>query len=104
MTGGEVSGGAAERARKNLTLILQRLSSVGQATVATGLSLSEATVSRFKAEQAEQFSKILAILGLKVVPEHVRCYEPKQIEAVLALAKALLAQIESADQLVWEDE
>lgn len=65
--------------------------------------MSESTVSRFKAEQAEPFAKLLAALGLKVVPEHVRCYEPKQIEAVLALAKARLAQIESAEALQWDD-
>jgi len=95
---------AAERAKKNLTLIFQRLASVGGATVAEKLNVSESTVSRWKSEGAEQCARILAELGLKIVPEHVKCYEPKQIEAILALAKARLERIETTEQLVWEDE
>lgn len=93
----------AERARKNLALILTRLSSVGQANVAEALQVSESLISKAKSGDLELFAKMLACVGIKCVPAHVRCYEPKQIEAVLALAKARLAQIESAEQLQWEE-
>lgn len=93
----------AERARKTVALIFRRLASAGQASLAEKLSVSESTVSRWKSEQAEQCARILAELGLKVVPETMRCYEPSQMEAILALAKARLAQIEHAEQLAWDD-
>jgi len=95
---------ADERSRKSLSLIIQRLASVGGATVAENLKVSESTISRWKSEGAEQCARILAELGIKCVPEHVKCYEPKQIEAILALAKARLERIETTEQLVWEDE
>lgn len=98
-----MSDATHERARKNLTLILQRLASVGQVAVAEGLSVSEATVSRFKAEQAEQLCKTLAILGLKVVPEAMRCYKPETIAAIFHLAKAHFAEIEKPEQLAWDE-
>ncbi len=74
----------------------------GQARLAETLGVSEATVSRWKAEQAEQAARILTELGIKCVPDHVRCYEPKQMEAILALAKARLAEIETTEQLAWD--
>lgn len=98
----ELSDEMLARSRKNQTLVLQRLASVGQAPIAQGLGVSEATISRWKSEQSEQTAKMLALLGLKVVPATMQCYEPKQIGAILALAKARLAQIETPSELEWE--
>jgi DNA-binding transcriptional regulator YdaS (Cro superfamily) len=92
-----------ERARKTLSLIFQRLSSVGQARLAEQLSLSEASVSRWKSEQAEVCAKALAALGLKVVPEEMRCYHPKKIDAILVLAKAHLEGMNGAESLAWDE-
>ena len=92
-----------ERAQKNQTLILSRLQSVGQAKLAEALQTSESTISRWKAEQIEQTAKALAVLGLKVVPTDVRCFDPRQIDAILQLAKLKLSEIDGADQLVWTD-
>lgn len=91
-----------ETTRKGLALIFQRLASVGQATLAERTGLSESTVSRWKSEQAEQCLRILSELGIKIVPAHAKCYEPKQMEAILALAKARLSQIETTEQLQWD--
>lgn len=93
----------AERARKNLALILTRLSSVGQARVAEALEVSESTVSKMKGGDLEMLARMLAALGIKCVPDHVKCYEPKQMEAILALAKAQLEGIESVEELQWEN-
>lgn len=93
----------AERSRKNFTLILQRLSSLGQGSLAAGLGVSEASISRWKTEQAEQCAKALALLGLKVVPIEMRCFDPQRIGAILELAKAHLAEIEKPEQLAWEE-
>jgi hypothetical protein len=92
-----------ERAQKNQTLILTRLQSVGQARLAEALNTSESTVSRWKAEQIEQCARALSALGLKVVPTEARCFDPKQIEAILQLAKLKMSEIEGADQLMWND-
>lgn len=92
-----------ERARKNQTLILERLASVGQAKLAETLKTSESTISRWKAEQVEQCAKALSALGLKVVPTEARCFDPKHIDAILQLAKLKMSEIEGPDQLVWTD-
>lgn len=67
-------------ARNSQTLILQRLSSVGQKPVADALAVSEATISRMKAEGVESFTAFLGCLGLKVVPAENVCYPPEHIE------------------------
>lgn len=92
-----------ERARKNLQAIFQRLSSVGQAQLASTLNVSEATISRWKSEQAEQCARALSALGLKVVPVDMRCFDPKKIDAILQLAKSHLAEIEKSEQLAWDE-
>jgi hypothetical protein len=80
-----------------------RLSSVGQARAAEALQTSESTISKLKSGELEMLAKLLAAIGVKCVPEHLRCYEPKQMEAILTLAKARLAQIDSTEQLAWEE-
>ncbi len=92
-----------ERARKNLSAILHGLASVGQVRIAEGLGTSEATVSRWKETQAEQCARALALMGLKVVPETMRCFDQAQIGAILTLAKSHMAQIENTEQLAWDE-
>lgn len=101
---GDILSTWPERARKNLALILTRLSSVGQAEVAKSLEVSESLISKAKSGDLELVAKILARCGIKCVPSHLRCYEPKQMEAILVLAKERLAQIESAEDLARDDE
>lgn len=100
---GESSDDRVLRARKNLAAIFQRLSEVGQSVVAQRLSVSDATISRWKTEEGELAAKILAELGLKVVPIGLKCFDPAKIGAILQLAKAHLADIEGPEQLSWEE-
>ena len=92
-----------ERSRKNLQVVLQRFGSVGQVTVADALKVSEATISRWKAEEAERCAAILAKLGLKIVAIEARCFDPKQIGAILTLAKERMNQFENPDSLEWDE-
>lgn len=92
-----------ERSRKNGSAILQRLVSVGQSEVARELNLSESTVSRMKGGEIDQMAKMLAVLGLKTVPIEMKCFNPKDIDALLTLAKSKLSEIEHTDQLIWEE-
>lgn len=92
-----------EKARKFETLLLQRLASVGQRPVADALSVSESTVSRLKEGAISQFSSLLPLLGLKVVPIEMQCYRPEDINPLIHLAKRHMENLNSADQLRWED-
>ncbi|WP_269473991.1 CII family transcriptional regulator [Variovorax sp. RA8] len=92
-----------ERARKTQVTILRALQEPGrQVALATSMGISESTVSRMKNDQLEQFSELLAHLGLKVVNQEMQCFPPDQIQALLTLSKVHLASIERPDQLIWE--
>ena len=92
-----------ERARKNFAVVMQRLASVGMRDAAEYAGIDESTVSRWKEKTINQFSRMLAKLGLKIVPVEMRCYNPKDIEAVFHQAQCWMNHINSADRLVYED-
>jgi predicted XRE-type DNA-binding protein len=75
-------------ARKNLTAILTQLSR-NQARIAEGLGIHESAVSRWKDEQLPKLAKMLALLGLKVVPEQMVALDQRQIDALIHLAQQL---------------
>ena len=87
------------RARKNNALLMQRLASIGNAPVALVVGCDEATISRMKPEKFEQFCQILAVLDLKIVPTHMRCFNERDIEAILYQAKRWMEHIQNVDQL-----
>lgn len=93
----------AERARRNAACVLQALSRVGSEPVAREIGVSESTVSRLKNEHLEHYARLLAACGLKVVPVDMQCYRPSAIAAMVTLAKERMAQIESPEQLQWDD-
>lgn len=97
-----VSAEVAERSRKVHSAILQALARVGQATLARETGASEATISRWKSEQAEQCAIALAALGLKAVPVTHRCYSPETVQALLTLARAKLDEIDKPEELAWD--
>lgn len=92
-----------ERARKNEAMILRAIASVGQLAVSVHIGVDESTVSRWKDKQLAQFSGMLAVCGLKVVPATMRCFDPADIEAILHQAHKYMESVRSADQLGWED-
>ena len=96
----------AESARKNAAAILRGLSSVGQASVAKSLELSESAVSRMKSEgDIDRFAAMLALCGLKIVPATMQCYRPETLNALHTLAQERLNSIhQPSEELVWEDE
>lgn len=82
---------------------MQHLLQVGQNVVAERMGVSESKVSRFKNGELAEMAGFLAAIGLKVVPETVKCFEPTKIEAILTLAKAHLAGIEGHAGLSFEE-
>lgn len=91
-----------EKARKIVRTIFQELSRVGQNQVAQALSVSDSTVTRMK-DDVPRFAGMLSALGLKVVPENMRCYEEKTLAALLELAHQRMEQIKTPQQLAWDD-
>ena len=83
----ELSQPLQETARKSLAAILQGLSSVGQVNVAKALDASESTISKLKSDgDLDRLAKLLAIVGLKVVPVRFRCEDPDYLAAMEMLA------------------
>lgn len=93
-----------QRAQKNHSTILQHLASIGQVRVAETLGLSESTVSRWKDVEIERIGKMLAVLGLRVVPITMKCYPADKLAAIFTLAKAHMESMRSAESLSFDDE
>ena len=99
-----VNASPEERARKATSLVLQRLSPDGtQAQIAKVWGVSESSVSRTK-EHVEVVMRLVAQLGLKVVPQEMRCYAPREIDAMFVLAKANMNRADSVDDVLRWDE
>lgn len=92
-----------ERSRKAECLVLRRLASVGQVHVAEALNVSESTVSRMK-EGARQWIDLLDACGLKVVPADMQCYREDSLQAILTLARQRMEQLQTPDQLQWDED
>jgi hypothetical protein len=93
-----------ERARKATSTVLQRLAPEGtQRNLAQAWGVSESTVSRLK-EQIEPVMRLVAQLGLKVVPAEMKCYSPRELDAMFVLAKANMNRAESVDDVLRWDE
>ena len=97
-----VCASVTERSRKFLQLALQRLASVGQVGVSEQLGVSESTISRFIATDLERACQVLAAVGLKVVPIEMKCYPKGEIDAIFALARGRLNQVDNVESLSFE--
>jgi len=97
-----LSSAAAERSRKFHSLILQKVSQIGQNNIARDLSISESTISRFVSSDIEKLCAVLSVLGLKVVPVEMKCYEPRKIAILMELACDHLNQLETVEQLSFD--
>jgi len=83
-------------ARRYLSLSLQRIGSVGQKKIAEQLELSEATLSRFVANDLERACQVLSMAGLQVCPKDVVVVSRDDIQALERMAfKYLQARIEA---------
>ena len=95
-----------QRARKNEKVILSALAETSQTVAATCMGVNESTISRMKGSdmkgsEIEQVSKLMAALGLKVIPVHYHCYPEEEIEALRILARR--SDVLRADSLEWAD-
>lgn len=97
------SGKAQERARKNLAAIFAGLSSVGQVRVAEALGIAESTVSKMKDDELPKAATVIAVCGLKVVPEDYKCVRPRVMETLLELAGQRMDNLRRNPEDIFED-
>jgi transcriptional regulator with XRE-family HTH domain len=74
------------RAQKNHSEILRAMRTTTQAKVAEMTGMSETAISRMKDNMLPDLSMLLAVIGLKVVPESQRTYSTDYIAALKTLA------------------
>lgn len=59
----------------------------------------EATISRMKPEKFQQFSEILAVLDLKIVPREMKVFDEKTVEVLLYGHRKWMELVQGVDQL-----
>lgn len=91
-------------ARKNYSMIVQRLASVGNAAVSHALGCDESTISRMKPEKFQQFAEILAVLDLQIVPKDMQCFSKDDMGFFMYGAKKYLEGLNSPDDLKNKDD
>lgn len=99
----EVSPAVSERARKIESAVLQGLASQGQVTAAKALGVSESAISRLKDGQIHVVAQLLAYLGLKVVPEQVKCVDPEVAHAMFKIYSAAIDRMADPTELLYTE-
>lgn len=85
-------------------LALRAISGATQTAIAAALGVSEATLSRLKSDHLEIVMRVLAHAGLKVVPAHYKCYDPRQLDALFVLAQGQFGRAKTIDDVLYWDE
>lgn len=93
-----------ETARRNARLIGDRLSEAGIQPVADFAGIGKSTVHSWGSENRDALGRMLAFLGLKVVPVNMRCYDPEEVAALFAFAKKHMHRMQSADDLSFDED
>lgn len=86
-------------ARKNYSVIVQRLASVGNAAVSHALGCDESTISRMKPEKFQQLAEILAVLDLRIVSKDMQCFSKEDVGFFMYGARKYMESISSPDDL-----
>lgn len=101
---GELSATPIERSRKAYSMVLQAMQDPGtQRNLAQVLGVSESTVSRIKNEKLEDALALIYQLGFKVVDASRVCVDRSKYEAMVTIARAAMADEDTARRLIWED-
>lgn len=54
--------------------------------------------------EIDRFAKILAVLGLKIVPTSMKCFNPRDVEHLIYCQQRYAEMIVSPQQLEWDGE
>lgn len=75
-----------------------------QRNVAIAMGVSESTVSRIKTEKLEDAIALLYQLGFKVVEQSRVCVDRPKYQAMVTIARAAMADEDTACKLIWDGE
>lgn len=98
-----MQGGARERkAQRMESLIRTRVGSVGQAEIARQTCKDESKISRLMNGDLTLITHLLALSGLKVLPDEAACVESKEkLNHLLYWAKIGMDSVKSAEDLLF---
>ena len=89
---------------------MQSIADAGQCVIAEKLGVHATTVGRMlkpkengDAGEIERLCDLLALTGLKVVPQDYRMLKPEVLESMLAINKEFYRRIESVDDLAHDE-
>ena len=68
-----------------------------QCHIAELMTTSESSVSRMKEGDIARLSLLLAVLGLKVVPDSTKVFDPNLVQALTLLARDNLSRLNLED-------
>lgn len=85
--------------------ILQGIDVVTPTVAAECIGVDVSTISRWKDKDGRIASvcDLMAVLGLKVVPMDMKCYNPAKVEVLYALARDNLMKSEQVDDFFHDD-
>lgn len=90
--------------------ILQAIDATGQQTVASCIGIDPTAITKMKSAQGtakhgdiERLCHILAVIGLKVVPADMKCYDASKIDILFRLAKDNFQRLEEVDDFFHDD-
>lgn len=85
--------------------ILQGIDAVTPTVAADCMGVDVSTISRWKDKDGRIASicDLMAVLGLKVVPMDMQCYNPAKVEILWALAKDNLTRSQQVDDFFHDD-
>lgn len=90
-------------AREIETLILQRVPRVSQKLIATETGCSESTVSRWNDGEYQRWAQVLALLGLRAVPQSAVVVTAEYLSALETMARiGLKAEKKRPGPLGWD--
>lgn len=94
-----------EVAQNNADMIRQGFARTTLARLSELTGYEMEVLSRFEARggELERYGWVLAAAGLKCVPVTARCFDSKQADTIIGLAKDRFNQVCTTEQLTWED-
>lgn len=103
MSTDQLSQNRDDIAREIETLILQRVARVSQKQIALEVDCSESTVSRWNDGEYQRWAKVMALLGLRAVPDTAVVVTAEYLSALETMARiGLKAERKRPGPLGWD--
>jgi len=90
--------------------ILTAIDTTGQEAVAGCIGIHPTAITKMKSPQSnakhsdiERICHILAVVGLKIVPADMKCYDAAKIDILFRLAKDNFQRLEEVDDFFHDD-